>query len=117
MSSRHHHHAGGGGSSSSQVRVGVRVRPLTSKEIQQGGKSSVVVAPAGAPAAVVGIGQRRFTYDAAFDSTVSQLELYESVSAPLLKSYVDGYNATVRKVYGILFLSLVSPVSSLLLTI
>ena len=114
MSSRHHHHAGGGGSSSSQVRVGVRVRPLTSKEIQQGGKSSVVVAPAGA---VVGIGQRRFTYDAAFDSNVSQLELYESVSAPLLKSYVDGYNATVRKLYGILFLFFVSPVSSLLLTI
>jgi predicted neutral ceramidase superfamily lipid hydrolase len=80
--------------SGSQVRVGVRVRPLTSKEIQQGGKSSVSVTPP-----VVGIGQRRFTYDVAFDSNVSQLELYESVSAPLLKSYVDGYNATVSQKY------------------
>lgn len=43
----------------------------------------------------VGIGERRFTYDAVFDSSVAQQELYESVSGPLLASFVDGYNATV----------------------
>lgn len=77
-------------SSGSQVRVGVRIRPLGSKEIQQGGKPSLTVAPPS-----VGIGQRQFTYDAVYDSNVSQPDLYESVSAPLLKSFLDGYNATV----------------------
>lgn len=72
------------------VRVGVRVRPLTSKEIQQGGKLSLVVSQPS-----VSIGQRRFTYDAVFDSNIEQQELYDSISAPLLTSYVDGYNATV----------------------
>ena len=41
------------------------------------------------------MGKRRFTYDAVFDSNFSQTDLYESVSAPLLSSFVDGYNATV----------------------
>jgi hypothetical protein len=77
---------------SSQVRVGVRIRPLTSNEIQQGGKSSLIVAP---PAASIGIGQRQFTYDSVFDPHVAQLDLYESLSAPLLNSFIDGYNATV----------------------
>ena len=73
-----------------QVRVGVRVRPLTSTEIQQGGKNSLsVTAPS------VSIGQRRFTYDAVFNSIVGQQDLYDSVSAPLLTSFIDGYNATV----------------------
>lgn len=45
----------------------------------------------------VGIGERRFTYDAVFDSQVSQEELYNSVSKPLLGSFVDGYNATVSQ--------------------
>jgi hypothetical protein len=79
-----------GASSSCQVRVGVRIRPLTSKEIKQGGKPVLGVAPPS-----IGIGERRFTYDAVFDSYVGQQELYESVSGPLLGSFVDGYNATV----------------------
>ena len=72
------------------MRVGVRIRPLTCKEIQQGGKPSLTVAPPS-----VGIGQRQFTFDAVFDSHLGQDILYKSVSAPLLKSFVDGYNATV----------------------
>jgi hypothetical protein len=75
-----------------QVRVGVRIRPLTSKEIRQDGKVSLTVTPPS-----VGIGQRRFTYDAVFDSNIEQEELYDNISAPLLTSYVDGYNATVSK--------------------
>lgn len=74
----------------SQVRVGVRIRPLTSQEIQQGGKISLDVTPPS-----LGLGQRRFTYDAVFDSNVSQVDLYDNVSTSLLHSFVDGYNATV----------------------
>jgi hypothetical protein len=79
-----------GSSSCCQVRVGVRIRPLTSNEIKQGGKKVLDVSPP-----CLGIGERRFTYDAVFDSHISQQELYESVSKPLLASFVDGYNATV----------------------
>jgi len=43
--------------------------------------------------------RRRFTYDAVFDSNCSQPELYDCVAAPLLTSFVDGYNATIMA-YG-----------------
>jgi len=72
------------------VRVGVRVRPLTNQEIQQAGKS--VIQSHGSE---IQLGERRFTYDAVFDSQVTQSELYTSVSKPLLFSFLDGYNATV----------------------
>ena len=74
----------------SQVRVGVRIRPLASQEVGQGGKS---VLSARAPE--IQLGTRRFTYDAVFDSSVGQEELYQEVSAPLQASFLDGYNATV----------------------
>eukprot|EP00536_Pseudo-nitzschia_multiseries_P002764 jgi/Psemu1/184230/e_gw1.38.172.1 len=45
------------------------------------------------------MGRRIFTYDAVFDSNFGQEELYESVSAPLLSSFIDGYNATIMA-YG-----------------
>lgn len=80
---RHHHHE-------SRVRVGVRIRPQTSLEIQQGGKSSLSVA-----ASSIRMGKRQFTFDAVFDSTCGQTDLYDTVSTPLLSSFVDGYNATV----------------------
>ena len=72
------------------VRVGVRIRPLTSKEELEGGKPVVVgLHP------TVGIGRRQFTYDAVFDAQVSQQNLYQQVAPPLLKSFLEGYNATV----------------------
>ena len=75
----------------SRVRVGVRIRPLTSTEISQGGENSLkVTSPS------IQIGQRKFTYDTVFDSNVGQQDLYDNVSAPLLKSFSEGYNATVR---------------------
>ena len=79
-------------SSGCQVRVGVRVRPLTSREHAEGGKTVVHVQPSSGE---IRIGERRFTYDAVFPSHSGQAELYQSVSAPLLKSFLEGYNATV----------------------
>jgi hypothetical protein len=76
------------------VRVAVRVRPLTSQEIGQGGKSVLKVT-----APEIRLGERRFTYDAVFDDDVTQQDLYQQVSAPLLTSFVDGYNATIMA-YG-----------------
>lgn len=74
----------------SQVRVGVRVRPLTSIELRESGKN---VLKARNPE--VRIGERRFTYDTVFDAAIGQSELYGSVSPPLLKTFLEGYNATV----------------------
>ena len=74
----------------SQVRVGVRVRPMASQEIRLGGNCSLnIESPS------IRMGRKRFTYDAVFDSNYDQTELYESVSTPLLSSFIDGYNATV----------------------
>lgn len=75
-----------------QVRVAVRVRPLTSKE--RDCKSVVEVRPPS-----VGIGSRNFTYDQVFSSTVSQSAFYHQVSPSLLSSFLDGYNATIMA-YG-----------------
>jgi hypothetical protein len=83
-----------------QVRVGVRIRPLTSQEAEEGGKSVLAVhqQQQQQQQQEIRLGQTRFTYDAVFDADVSQHELYQSFSAPLLTSFLDGYNATVRNV-------------------
>ena len=78
---------------SAQVRVAVRVRPLTSKE--RDCKAVVEVHP---PASI-GVGARSFTYDLVLDSSVPQSTVYEKISPSLLASFLDGYNATVMA-YG-----------------
>ena len=77
---------------SSQVRVGVRIRPITSKESSEGGKQ---VVDANSFDRTVGISKRQFTYDTVFDSNVSNEDLYNSVAPPLLDAFLGGYNATV----------------------
>jgi hypothetical protein len=88
-------------SNSCQVRVGVRIRPLTSQEAAGEGGNSVLAVQQQqqhGKQQEIRLGQSRFTYDAVFDADVSQHDLYQSVSAPLLTSFLDGYNATVRNV-------------------
>lgn len=69
------------------------MRPLASKEIQQGGNISLSINP---PASISIASHKTFTYDAVFDSQTDQDSLYNSVSTSLLDSFVEGYNATVR---------------------
>ena len=89
----------------SVVRVGVRVRPLTSKEIvQDGGISKPALSCHGNREIRLGT-ERRFTYDTVFDERTQQDELYRSVAPPLLESFIDGYNATVRSMLESLFMS------------
>lgn len=75
---------------SSQVRVGVRVRPISAKE-QGSGETVLEVENR-----TISLSGRRFTYDHVFDSHTSQQRLYEQVSPSLLQSFLEGYNATVR---------------------
>lgn len=75
-----------------QVRVGVRVRPITSKEHCVGGKCIIT---SDLYNNTLELSNRRFTYDSVFDTNTTQIQLYQTVSKPLLNSFLDGYNATV----------------------
>lgn len=79
---------------SSRVRVAVRVRPLGHQELAQGGTHVV-----SARHPEIHLGERRFTFDSVFDTSVSQSTLFDQVSGPLQSSFLDGYNATVSLVY------------------
>ncbi len=99
-------------SSSSQVRVGVRIRPLTNNEKSQGGKAIISTCPINHTATIL---NRKFTYDSIYDSSLSQLELYDSINNGssssngdggssggchgMLEAFLDGYNATIMA-YG-----------------
>lgn len=76
--------------SSSRVRVAVRVRPLGHQEVAQGGTHVI-----SARHPEIHLGERRFTFDSVFDTSVSQAALFDEVSGPLQSSFLDGYNATV----------------------
>jgi hypothetical protein len=79
----------------SQVRVAIRLRPLTTKEITSGG-SPILTAT---PTTVALHSDRKFTYDAVYDESTSQSLLYQDVAPPLLDAFLGGYNATVMA-YG-----------------
>ncbi|KAL7540949.1 hypothetical protein ACHAXR_011794 [Thalassiosira sp. AJA248-18] len=76
----------------SQVRVGVRIRPLTSKETSEGGNAVVDANPFNR---TISLSKRQFTYDNVLHSNVTQLDLYNDVAPPLLDAFLGGYNATV----------------------
>ncbi|KAL9185455.1 hypothetical protein ACHAXT_003232 [Thalassiosira profunda] len=76
----------------SQVRVGVRVRPLAAKETAEGGSA---VVEATALDRTVSLSKRKFTYDSVFHQNVTQSDLYGNVAPPLLSSFLNGYNATI----------------------
>jgi hypothetical protein len=78
----------------SQVRVAIRLRPLTTKEITSGGSPILTTTPT-----TVALSDRKFTYDAVYDESTSQSLLYQDVAPPLLDAFLGGYNATVMA-YG-----------------
>ena len=74
-----------------QVRVCVRVRPITAKEQESGASNTLEVANSKS----IQLSGRRFTFDSVFDASTSQNDLYRSVAPSLMQSFLDGYNATV----------------------
>eukprot|EP01043_Picozoa_sp_COSAG02_P008477 COSAG02_NODE_272_length_26345_cov_761.363179_4_plen_982_part_00 len=73
------------------VKVGVRIKPCDGPSSCEGDTlhNKVVLARSAHGAA------RRYTFDHVFDEQATNAELYESVGAPLLRSALDGYNATL----------------------
>lgn len=93
------------------VKVAVRVRPMSSQEAQLGARSVVDVAEgmtvairaaaddSGASVASSeasdSSGKRQFTFDFAYDVDSSQAQVYADIAKPLVDQALQGYNGTI----------------------
>jgi len=79
------------------VCVAVRMRPMSAKELREGGEVCVDVI--GPKAEVVlqreGFQDKSFTFDHAFGSDSSQVQVFRSLGIQLLDKAFSGYNATI----------------------
>ncbi|CAG7824190.1 unnamed protein product [Allacma fusca] len=79
------------------VRVVVRVRPLSTKEVEKGCKSIAKVDPTGRRIDVVNpVDSKKLTFcfDALFQDA-EQAEIYNQIARPLVQNVLEGYNATI----------------------
>lgn len=80
-------------SNTTNVKVAVRIRPLSSKE-RVSGSTECISTVLGVPQIVAGP-DRSFTFDSVFAGDCRQLDVFEELVAPLLDSYFDGFNCTI----------------------
>ena len=82
---------GGGPGVEDHVRVAVRVRPSVSGRscCDTSRRNTVLLARSSHGAA------RRFAFDDVFEERTTNAELYGAIGQPLLRSALDGYNATL----------------------
>ncbi|KAI9485374.1 MAG: hypothetical protein EXX96DRAFT_544885 [Benjaminiella poitrasii] len=78
---------------SAAVRVGLRVRPLTEKELINNCTECLTIIP-NEPQILIGT-DKSFTYDYVFGSDTDQAQVYLSAASPLLHKFTDGFNATI----------------------
>ena len=79
----------------SSVKVGVRIRPLLSKERSQNASQTLNDYDANS----LNFKGQRMTFDHVFGDELSQQDLYSQTAAPMLKSFMEGYNVTIMA-YG-----------------
>uniref|UniRef100_A0AAV1U3M5 Kinesin-like protein n=1 Tax=Peronospora matthiolae TaxID=2874970 RepID=A0AAV1U3M5_9STRA len=72
------------------IQVAVRVRPLNEKEAAHGSKACVDVTDTS-----IQLAEKQFDFDAVFDTTAEQENVYSTLVKPLLDEFFSGYNATV----------------------
>eukprot|EP01041_Mallomonas_annulata_P007618 gene7618-15601_t len=75
--------------SDSSVKVGVRIRPLVSLEKDQ--ECSLTKYDSQS----INFKNQAYTFDYVFGPQLSQQQLYEDTAAPMLKSFLEGYNVTI----------------------
>jgi hypothetical protein len=82
------------------VKVVVRIRPLSSKEVEDGRKESVRANSERAEVVVSSADQaaKTFTFDATFGSDSKQEQLYDSAAYPIVESVLKGFNGTILAV-------------------
>lgn len=88
---------------SSNVRVAVRVRPLTPKELLSGSHSCIQTVST----SQLLIGSKRsFAYDFVFDETTNQETIYTKCVKELVEGVFEGYNSCVFAYGKYLYISL-----------
>ena len=92
---------GGKGSSDDNVRVAVRCRPLSSKEITEGNCAVVQVDQLRGQITVhlpnPGRSRERnrsFTFDSVFGFEAKQMDIYNETARPIVDFVLEGYNGT-----------------------
>ncbi|TMW64781.1 hypothetical protein Poli38472_011661 [Pythium oligandrum] len=80
------------------VKVVVRCRPFSSKELNENRKSIITI---DTQSGAVGIRcpdndqLKSFTFDSAYDETTTQRQFYDESGYPLVESIFEGYNGTI----------------------
>ncbi|CAH8621309.1 unnamed protein product [Schistosoma guineensis] len=75
------------------VKVGVRVRPLSNSEVNDG-SSTCLSYPNEENQLIIG-NDKRFGFDYVFKETDSQEHVYKKAALPMVESILKGYNATL----------------------
>ncbi|CAM9958619.1 unnamed protein product [Heterosigma akashiwo] len=83
------------------VKVVVRIRPLSRKELQDGHKACTEAHMSNGqitvrnPRADEREPPKTFTFDAAFSPDATQQKIYEVCAAPVVEAVLDGFNGTI----------------------
>ena len=81
------------------VKVVIRCRPLSDKEMSAGNEVVVSMKPATGEVFVnkpaMDEPPKQFTFDDAFDWTISQGEIYQRCAAHIIENVLEGYNGTI----------------------
>lgn len=77
------------------VKVGVRIRPMLLKERH----GAMTISSEQHSSTSITFKQQQYTFDHVFGMDLSQHELYVETAAPMLKSFLEGYNVTIMA-YG-----------------
>ncbi|KAJ9458808.1 Kinesin-II 85 kDa subunit [Diplonema papillatum] len=81
---------------SENIRVVIRKRPMSDVEKQNGKETVHLDLGMGTVSVHQAVGEPdRWTFDAVYDNTFSQLQIFKAETMPLVQSVLDGYNATV----------------------
>ncbi|OMJ23158.1 Kinesin-like protein KIF21A, partial [Smittium culicis] len=81
----------------SNVKVALRVKPLSTTEKERGEKSCIRIIP-GTNQISIG-SDRSFTFDYVFSDSNSQADIYNDCVKPLVFQFLNGYNSTIMA-YG-----------------
>lgn len=89
---------------STSVRVALRIRPLTAKELLEDASECITVVD-GERQVIIGTerrsllnqksNQQSFTFDSVFDPLAGQDKVYEACSRNLVEKFLFGFNATI----------------------
>ncbi|OLY82067.1 Kinesin-like protein KIF21B [Smittium mucronatum] len=81
----------------SQVKVALRVKPISKAESDKGERSCINIIP-GTNQISIGT-DRSFTFDYVFSDKSTQIDIYDKSVKPLVEQFLNGYNSTIMA-YG-----------------